>query len=503
MDGIYIGSNGQYVLTNVPTPPPGFRNLTEPFALGTYLNGHDAFNVSDFRIVNIFHRQVGPADELLLGMLSVFLIAVLSELVQTILLRTGRDRRVFANNLLYAALVDEVGHFRNIVSHLNILQNARERARSRPHERNILRSRAFVSAVFLSIALLLFVAEVVAVLVTQPLTINSTKDQYNVQGIQPLGTPMGVSKFVLRRILENVCVTPIMRPLRQNRNFLVRSCFIVREEIALSSPEDLSDTIIVKSWFHSAGSDHNITFGPGSTNISIRSEIFTNTGINDISRRITYRLIDNSEMEHAKYIHRRLIHATIEWSCNQNFSKFTCFQLVDELKGNTRTETREILKWQGRNGPVLENVTGLVSTFEIRINSPYWAVRAGMRDLVTSGGIEETRGPATYHVIKDDSTEVGIAGLLSEEGRVAGLFPISLILLASFCVLIILRWFLKPISLTFMAMSQVNGEWANEEEGGNSAEYRWPNPYGTGNFAEYDLPRVESQSSWGSRDQNR
>lgn len=459
--------------------------------------------MSNFRIVGIFHRQVGPADEFLLGVISVFLISILSELVQTVLLRTGRDRRVFARKLVYAALLDEVSHFRNIWSHMRNTRYVSQRTQSRSQSRSSTRHRLFVSIVFVSIALLLFVAEVIAVLVTQPIVVSSSKTEYNLRGIQPLATSLGVSKFVWRRVLQNVCVTPIMRPLLQSRNFILKSCFIVKDIIALDSFDDVSDEITVKSWFHSAGSDHNITFGDGSFNLSIRTELFPNTGFNDISRRITYESLDNDQMDHAQYVHRRFIYATIEWSCNQEYSERTCRVLVKELvEEKPEREPRIIEKWRGRHKIITENVTGLASTYRTRINAPYWAVRAGMRELITSGGVEEVSRPVTYHVIKDDSREDGIPGLLSEEGRVAGLLPISLILVGGFCILLVLRHILKPVPLALLAMGQANNEWVCDEDAEELEEYRWSNPYRDYENAEYDLQQFDSRDTWTSRESN-
>lgn len=496
MSGIYNNSNNKYVLTNIPSPPPGFRNFSDPFEPGIYLNGHDTFNVTDFKIVSLFHRQIGVADEVLLGVISVFLMAIISELLQTILMRTGRDRRVFPKSLQCAALVDEVAHFRNIWCHIRSTHQFKRDKQNGSWNKRVNRLRAITSAVFLIVSILLLVAEVVAVLITQPLTVETSETQYNLQGVQPMGASIGVSKYVLRRVREGVCTVPVMGSSRQNRNFLIKTCFIITEEMTLQSVRDLSSTISVGSWYHSGGSDHRVMFDQVSVlNISIRSELFPKIGSTDLPRRITYKSLDNAQMDHARYIHRRFIHATAEWSCNQQYSERTCSQVVDELKESSKKQEERIYKWKGHKGDIHENVTGLVSTFETKINAPYWAIMDGVRELITSGGIHETKGPVTYHVITDDSSEDGVPGLLSEQGRVVGLLPISLILAGSFCALLILRFTLKPISLTSAAMGHVAEEWVNNEDESELAEYRWENPCRHNNMLESNNSLSGSQDS--------
>lgn len=82
---------GTLIFIAMPPAPPNFLNLSETKP-GHYLAGHNKFIGKDFHLFSVFRREFGPADEILLIILSVLLIDSLSELFYAVLLRQrGRN----------------------------------------------------------------------------------------------------------------------------------------------------------------------------------------------------------------------------------------------------------------------------------------------------------------------------------------------------------------------------------------------------------------------------
>lgn len=469
----YLDDSGDYVLTNIPSPPPGFLNVTEPSEdnPGRYIVGQHKFAVKSFPITNIFHRQIGSSDEIILGIFTVFLIAIFADLVQTILLRVVRDRHLFASNLVSAVLVDEITHLRNVWYHLW----GKGSMPTKPDDiSGATRRRIMASVVALFIAVLLFAAEVIAIILTQPATTMSTSSQYNLKGVQPAGTHSGMSKFIRRTSSERGCVPPFMVPQKQKRNFDLSACFKLSSLSVHADPEDVSDVIEIGSWFHRGGSDHNITFGDAFYIVQVRAEIFTNTDISSESNevqawKILFENRDTENLDHALYVQRRFIYAAVEWSCNQDFSEKACPEIVDDFDEQSEKVKRVIKLWRGKEEDVSEEVMGRVTRYRVRINAPFTAVNSGIRELMTSAAIEEVAGVAPYQSVIDDTTVQGLDGLLSEEGRVAGVLLVFVALLCFFVVLHILRCVFKPVSLGLVAMEQVKlDELIASAEGGSS-----------------------------------
>lgn len=481
---IYLDGDNQ-ILTNIPTPPPDFINLTEPFKNGFYLGGHPRFNVRDIRVTNMFHRQISRLDEFLLGVLTVLVISLLTDFVQAILLRTSNDNRVLATNLIYAAMVDEIAHLRNIWKHYTRFHGEYSSRRS------FARQRTIASIVILGISVLLFSAEVIAILVTQPMVIPSKSDQYNVQGIQPVGAEIGVSKFIRRTALQRICVSPIFQEAKQQRNFLVSTCFIQNTKEDLPRTFGAADSIAVKSWYHKAGSDHEVIIGTANVSLRIRSQIFTNTGDgNDSPMRIFYENQDNKNQDMSRYLHRRLIYAAMEWSCAKKDSQYTCQELVDDIQESpASTENRTIILWKGKDDSFLESVVGAVSTFRTKMISPISSVEIGIRELITSSAIKEVEKVANYALIENDEIQFGREGLLSEEGRVAGVMPLCVIVIGVYIVVLIIRCVLKPISLAHLALEKVQDVESAVPDGAGVRHERTSDLSADAVHEEYDLGR--------------
>lgn len=93
------------------------RTCVASFNAGCYIVGEDTFYTRSTHFSNILFRQVaGSYDNFLLGILCVLTVAVLSDIVYTVLLR-GRGLKSPSLFSIQAGLIfSDITHFRNIFS---------------------------------------------------------------------------------------------------------------------------------------------------------------------------------------------------------------------------------------------------------------------------------------------------------------------------------------------------------------------------------------------------
>lgn len=477
MGGIFVDEDGNHVLTALVTPPPDFINVTGKKTPGAYLMGSDKFYPSNFRIVPIFNRQAGQMDEILLGILSVILIALITELIYTILLRTSSNHRDMAKHLLYASLIDETLHFRNIATNIRSIIAAEDEKITdsgiaiEPNKRRKSKSRRLftISLITLFVTMVLVCLEVIVIVATQPSTFSTSSMEYNLRGFHPAGTRKALSKYIRRTALERGCTTPAFVSPEQSRNFLLLPRFKVVKEEFLNSNEDVSETFSIGSWYHRGGFDHEVNFGEAKFGIQMRTELILSNEVVE-GRRVLFESTDDGNLTKALYVQRRTMYSIIEESCNKNFSSRTCPEVMDSFEEiEVRRVQRKIRLWRALSEDAYEVVDGLISTFRVQINNPFRAVEDGVGDLVMNAIIEEVSGPGSYEKLKDDEFETGIEGLLSEEGRIVGALMMFTIMICLFVVLLFLRLHLKPLSLGFIALRMLNDEsLSNKSRDGSS-----------------------------------
>ena len=438
-------------LTDIPKPPHNFSFIADEYQPAKYIVGSDEFTPADFPIASIFTRQVFSADEYILGILSVLIIAILSDIAHTILLRTSR-KKLSANGLLLAYLISELSHFRNICTYIRLF---RRNSSTDSTSASSARRRACISVTVLSVTLLLFAADVIAVVLTQSKSTTSAKHDYNLLAVQPISTNHNLSRYIRRLTAEGSCISPDVAGGKQRRNYNISTCVSYSERLHLIAENDLSDVIEIASWFHRGGSDHNITVGDGFLSVRIRAQLFLDVH-NGGNRHFLFDTRDDDALSHAQYLHRLVIYDAMDWSCNKRFSGISCEKLARQLRLSTRTEQREILLWAGENVDVIDSATGLVTTCAVTINAPHLALQSAMGYLVSSSAILEIAGKSLYSRGQDGKFEDGIPGLLSEEGHVAGIVLFAILFFVLTVVTILLRIFLKPVSLGFVAVSSVH-----------------------------------------------
>lgn len=433
-----------------PSKPPSVHYISEQ-SPSVYLIGNDTFTVGNFPVTTIFHRRLTNFDDFVLGALSVLIIALITEITQTLLLRTT-NRRMSLNRVLHAVLISEITHFRNLSRHF---------VRSRRVPNSVLaRSSSCISLAVIVIAALLFAADVIIVVLTQPIITRSKGEQFTLEAVHPVTTDTATSAKIYHAVAHRPCITPVMPDAPQSRNFVIVACISITEQTTEPSVSVLPN-ITIASWFHPGGADHTITTPKYVFKIRARAQI-----IMDIpdggSRRLIFHVNDTSDYIAARYLHVLTMHAALKWACQSNESIVEwCVNIVNSESLHSpswQTTVKEISYWNGRNNNTLFNIAGVESFFPIDFPNAAVALRIALHPLVSSGAIFEkiSVDHATFtRVINDSDYTSEIEGLIQEEGRPAGIIVLVIIVSCLFLLLMVLRAWLKPVSLGMLAINGV------------------------------------------------
>lgn len=326
------------------------------------------------------------------------------------------------------------------------------------------RRQVLLSSLILIIAIALLAADVLAVYLTQPLVFESSTLQYNLRGTQPAFTNMGLARFIHRLTKDAPCITPTFVSPKQQRKYSLSACVGKTSDIMHGENEAFVGNVTVSSFFHEGGSDHFATFSDDPTfvdrNAPLRSSAFhvrQRAMLYSFAQK-RYRLLfetSSDVFELTRYLHDVFIYETLERSCNGVHSNSTCNDLAASLQTLERhTVVRSVEKWAARGGSVTANVSGLESTYRVRLESAGVAIDFGAAPLSTTAHIHETEGEGLYSNITHEARISGLPGLLSEDGRVIGLAAFSILLVAAWMLLLTLRMTLQPISLAAMAWGE-------------------------------------------------
>lgn len=449
--------DGYTFITSMLTAPPSLLNVSNlPDPVGTYTFGDSDFKVAPLRVASIFRRAlVGEQEDFLLGVLCVLIIALVTEIVHVVLLRT-RKARPTRSGVQTAFVLDELTHFRNVFTLLNT------KSRRSPQSR----SRACASIIVLFLAAMLLGLEVIAVYLTQPVKVFTGPYDYNLIGFHPTATSAFVAAQVDKLSAKKRCITPSMSNSFQSREFSITACITRSYTKALTAPQDLATYVQIGSWYHKAGSDHRIVFGDASHTaghtLFNRASIMKGTGKNPVTNGILFNTLDDDAMSHARHNQMFMIYSAMQWACNNDFGTLesrNCTDLVKELTVEySRIEETQIEYWEQKNRPEMGTERGLVTRFSINLRQPFVALEKALPVLATSAVIREVKGPGKYINMENGQEETAMGSLASEEARVAGTLALILLFALLLVLLMVLRMVFKPLYLARLAQRRLEEE---------------------------------------------
>lgn len=443
----------------IPTPPSNFTYVASEFIPGTYVAGHDQFALGDFPITSILHREITRFDDFLLGVISVLLIALLSEIAHSFLLRTTSNR-LSAAGLFSAFLVNEATHLRLVVSHLR-----RHRSLSNSsHSTN----PVTISAIVLVFLTLIFTADVVIVVLTQSSSTSSGAMDYNIRGVQPIATSRGLGSYIGRLRTDRKCISPVLTngTKTQSRKYVLNVCVQYERKNWIKVVKERVDRgpVNMTSFFHHGGSDHNISHAGGWMTFSLRVQLLLE-GVRSSSRRVLFDVVDDANFSHTRYIHSLVMHYGKVYACGKGRGSLWCPTAKPTTQpASWRIVEQNITLWGTRTGPEIIKARGVKSTFEEGMPSIVaHAMVTASAVLGATSIIVETTGPGKYQTVPEENREASIPNMLEEQGRVAGVVLMALTALGLFVIMLVLRAWLKPMSLGVLAMELI-------ESGGNVHE---------------------------------
>ncbi|KAI0561025.1 hypothetical protein FGB62_94g070 [Gracilaria domingensis] len=434
----YLSSKNRTILTAIPLPPSGFMNISNGYQKpGQYVFGQSRF-VPDTSISNsglISEQLDGAAEEIVLGILSIIMIMTITEVVLTILsCRRQNEEPENSDFALLAIKVDGLLHFNG-----KWMMPREHWLSSRRRQKEMMLS---VFAVLL--AILIFVLDMGAVILTQPNQYKSSQYAYNLRGSHPIGTALGLGKFLRRNVMERPCVTPVFSASNPFRNYSLSACHTLNLVKAHKKVTDSVSSVKIGSWFHKGGSDHLVSFGNASIEIKTRAVIY---GAEGGTRRVLFPILHENYIGFTQYLHQVVIYSILEESCNAKHNTRTCEELIAEHRSVGAPVTKTIALWTTRTGKVKKEVHGLETTLTVGISKPWITVFKTIGPLMTAELIEEVHGRGLYSHISSEEEEDGIPGLVVKERRPLGVFGMFCGTLTLLLVLVVLKRVLQPVYL--------------------------------------------------------
>lgn len=517
----------------LPHPPQNFSVVGVANGQGRYILGHDKFYVSStLHITSRFQRDVTLHDDVYLGLLSVVLIAIFSDILHTFILRSSRDTTRSRLRLVCAFLLSEFAHFRNVLRHCAPIHRILLASSSGAGAGGGTGMTVRLSVNILFFTSLLFFADFLSIFYTQQSALMSDADQFNLVAYHPAAATLGQSKYIRRLVGDRPCVSPFMisTDTQRVRNYQLITCVKlsfgyatpgerttkvetttsaaaavaamkggdgddVDDEVGKSDDAGVARTVVIESFFHRGGADHNITYGGGVgggirfVTVSVRAQIVVSKASGG-ARHILFRrvpgdyFVDDDDVNNGTstyttnttnttnsksssfypltaHIHRLVLHGAAEWVCRKHGARHIVWCATQRnyfTSANTNTPAhdysstvtlRDVYLWRGKHGDVMERgAKGLRTTYaDVMLPNATWALNAGVRWLMSAGYVQEERGKGSYVRVSNGSVEDGIAGLLTEHGRKLGLLSMMVMVGVAMGVMVVCRKCLRPISL--------------------------------------------------------
>lgn len=455
-----------------PTPPSSMTHIPLLSSPSVHLLGNDTCLGGNFHLTSIFHRQLTSLDDFILGVLSVIIISLLSDILYCILLRTtSNDHRITLTGLVSAFLLTELSHLRSFYHHFKLTSSRappNSAAAAAMAQSALLRhARTFsISVIFLGF--LLFATDVLVVVFTQPSIVRSLHSQYTLESHIPVSTDPDLGKAIYTTLLNRPCITPVMPDALQRRNYNIVYCALLMNgtEESVDQADRITNSSIIRidSWLHEGGADHNISFAGGFINIKVRAQILM-AKEDGGARRLIF-VVDNDKKSNASihYLHDLTMYTA---------KRLVCSSSSDSSPQWCSNEAQHVVKPIQVDFPVAEvqlwsmgpsenntkfNMSGVRSTFFADFSSPAETMYASMYPLVASAAIVERKsvGHSTFTRVANNSDyQDGAVGLLEEDQRQIGVALLGLLCAILAIVSVTLRLKLRPVSLGLVAISDI------------------------------------------------
>ncbi|PXF47047.1 hypothetical protein BWQ96_03124 [Gracilariopsis chorda] len=405
------------VLTTIPEPPPKFvQVLPESQLPGQYVIGQSSFTSNpDINRPFFLVQKVGgsAAEAFVVGLLSTWMITVITKLVLTCL---SRERSIDDEENEYAYAAVRVDEF--------LRKSRREALRRKGWPRGVYRKKkACLIQMVLVISVVIFLIDICTIILTQPRISVSKPGDYNLKGTHPIAADREEGEEFRKTVIETPCITPVFSSSNPSRNFSISACTIFGLEEAHTRVTDTVNTIRIGSWFHEGGGDHIVTFGNATIRIKTRLFLY---GVENGTRRILFSMLYEDYLPAIKYLHELVMYGIMEESCTAKYATRTCDEVLKEHRSESTPANRTVVLWTTRKGKRKETVVGLESNLFLEISQPWATVFRNVGPLLTGEQVTEVDGPGSYSHISTENREQNLHGLLVQETRYLGMFGLIL-----------------------------------------------------------------------------
>lgn len=410
-------------------------------------------------------------DDFILGVLSVLIISLLSDILNCILLRTkSADRRFTITGLVTAFLLNELSHLRSLYRRLsNTFSSAPPNSAllgALSHATIIQQARIFTISVII-LAMLLFSADVLVVVFTQPSVLRSHHGQYTLESIIPVSVDESLGRDVYAAMQTRPCVTPVMTDGLQRRNYNIIYCALITRgtDDQLDQPEKVSNSSIVRieSWMHQAGADHNITFLGGFINVRARAQILM-AKEDGGARRLVFAVNNQSLSNTTSYLQSLTVHTAKRKVCSQQsastprWCRDKSYQRTEPFLIRSRVSEIQLWTKDRSDGLPFINVTGITSSFLLPLSDPAEIMYSALYPLVANAALTERSSvdhPTFVRVVNNSDYQDSASGLLEEDKRDIGVALLALLCALLAIIAVLLHIKLRPVSLGLIAVSDI------------------------------------------------
>lgn len=212
----------------------------------------------------------------------------------------------------------------------------------------------------------------------------------------------------------------------------------------------------ITSFFRLGDSDHVISHAGGLITFSARVQMLL-MEMQSSSRRLLFDVVDDDSFSHTRYIHSLTMYHAKEYACSKRKGKKCCSSAKLATQATSwRIVEQDLELWMTRAGREIIKVRRVQSTFDEGMSS---IVRTAMDRASTimkaTSLVVENTGEGKYRTISDNVVETGVAHMLEEQGRVAGVVLIPLVALVLFVTMLVFCFWLKPMSLGGLTVGQL------------------------------------------------
>lgn len=429
---------------------------------GCHVVGSPVFYTRPLTISTVFQRSfLGTAEDVILGAICAVIIALLSDMLLTILHRARSGEQQAVHPLRIAVFIEDVMHFR-IPFSSRITRTTTEVDDT--EVQNIAPISFGLATVTVSGVVLLFCTEILAVYMTEPF-IKDGKNQYNLRAMQPVMTTNETMQEVNKGYANVGSGVPDIDDEKKMRRFLLSAQ--LRQNHITADTDEVATSFQLSSWYHRAGSDHEVNYVGqdgvlASTNHSSRVTLHVN------NKRLLLMFDEPRShiMDVAHFLHERFVRAVLLWLCIQRDPhNSSCHLAGDGVQIESRSKTvRRLVLWELANGAVqYENVTGTLSVFRLPRNSPRELLpiefnrqmemeTSNMGYLLGNAAVVEVGNkPGKYMDMITGVEQSYVKGLLVEKARTGSLVTLSIVLFTIFIVLRLLRHYFQPVAPELLA----------------------------------------------------